>query len=34
MGGVADVAQGGVDGATLGTGTAVDVADVARAVGR
>jgi hypothetical protein len=30
MGGAADVAQGGVGGATLGAGAAVDVAGVAR----
>ena len=30
MGGAADVAQGGVGGATLGMGAAVDVAGVAR----
>ena len=30
MGGAADAAQGGVGGATLGTGAAVDVAGVAR----
>jgi hypothetical protein len=30
MGGAADVAQGGVGGATLGTGVAVDAAGVAR----
>jgi hypothetical protein len=30
MGGVADAAEGGVGGATLGTGAAVDVVGVAR----